>query len=240
MPIVARRVHTGQTANTSPSKQGGLFITFEGIEGSGKSTQCQILAKYLKASGFRVVETREPGGTPIAEYIRELFLQTQKNSKDSLTSETEAALMFSARGQHIASLLRPALDEGAIVLCDRFSDSTLAYQGYGRGLPMTDLRRFNRFVTQGLTPDITFLFDLPVQQGLARRRRNPNQNRIDREAVVFHSRVRQGFRELARLHPRRITLVNAQRLEETISKDIRKLVEPIIQRRLKSQQIVLA
>ena len=240
MPAVARRVNTGQTVNTSPSRRGGLFITFEGIEGSGKSTQCRVLAKYLRTTGFRVVETREPGGTPVAEHIRKLFLQNQKNTEDSLTSETEAALMFSARGQHITSLLRPALEGGAIVLCDRFSDSTLAYQGYGRGLPIPDLRKFNRFVTQGLTPDITLLFDLPVRQGLERRRRAPNQNRIDREAIAFHSRVRQGFLKLARIHPRRITLVNAQRLEETISKDIRKLVEPIIQRRLKSQQIVLA
>ena len=240
MPAVARLGNTGQTENTSSSKRGGLFITFEGIEGSGKSTQCRILAKYLKVAGFHVVETREPGGTPLAEHIRKLFLQNQKKTKDFLTSETEAALMFSARSQHVASLLRPALDEGAVVLCDRFSDSTLAYQGYGRGLPITDLRRFNRFVTQGLTPDITFLFDLPVRQGLTRRWRNPNQNRIDREAIAFHSLVRKGFLELASLHPRRITVVNAQRLEEAISKDIRNLLKPILQRRLKSQQIVLA
>ena len=111
---------------------------------------------------------------------------------------------------------------------------------YGRGLSLTDLQRFNRLVTQGLTPDMTFLFDLPVQQGLARRRRDPNQNRIDRETLAFHTRVRQGFGKLARQHPRRITLVNAQRSEKAISQDIRTLVEPILQRRLKSQQISLA
>ena len=126
MPIVARRVHTGQTANTSPYRRGGLFITFEGIEGSGKSTQCRILAKYLKTAGFRVLETREPGGTPIAEHIRNLFLQTQKHAKDTLTSEAEAALIFAARSQPVASLLKPALSKGMVVLCDRFSDSTLA------------------------------------------------------------------------------------------------------------------
>ena len=240
MPDVTRRVNTGQTAHTSPSQRGGLFITFEGIEGSGKSTQCQILAEYLQASGFRVLETREPGGTPIAEQIRDIFLQTQKPSADPLTPETEASLVLAARSQHVTSLLLPALHEGKVVLCDRFTDSTLAYQGYGRGLSLMDLQRFNRLVTQGLTPDMTFLFDLPVQQGLARRRRDPNQNRIDRETLAFHTRVRQGFGKLARQHPRRITLVNAQRSEKAISQDIRTLVEPILQRRLKSQQISLA
>jgi len=234
---VARRVNTERTAKTSPIRRGGLFITFEGIEGSGKSTQCRILAKYLKTAGFRVLETREPGGTPIAEHIRNLFLQTQKHAKDTLTSEAEAALIFAARSQHVASLLKPALSKGMVVLCDRFSDSTLAYQGYGRGLPVTDLRKFNRFITKGLTPDMTFLFDLPVQQGLARRRHDPNQNRLDKEALAFHSRVRQGFLELSHLHARRITLINAQHSEETISQNIRRLIEPILQRRIKTQQI---
>ena len=237
MPDVTRRVNTGQTAHTSPSQRGGLFITFEGIEGSGKSTQCQILAKYLKASGFRVLETREPGGTPIAEHIRDIFLQTQKPSADPLTPETEASLVLAARSQHVTSLLLPALHEGKVVLCDRFTDSTLAYQGYGRGLPMTDLQKFNRFVTHGLIPDMTFLLDLPVQQGLARRQHDQNQNRIDNEVLAFHSRVRQGFLELARLHSRRIILVNARRSKETISQDIQRLLESILQRRLKAQQI---
>ena len=234
---VTRRVNKERTAKTSPSQRCGLFITFEGIEGSGKSTQCRILTKYLRTSGFRVLETREPGGTPIAERIRNLFLQTQKHQKDALTSETEAALVFAARSQHVGSLIQPALNKGMVVLCDRFSDSTLAYQGYGRGLPMTDLQKFNRFVTHGLIPDMTFLLDLPVQQGLARRQHDQNQNRIDNEVLAFHSRVRQGFLELAHLHSRRIILINAQRSEETISQDIQELIESILQRRLKAQQI---
>jgi len=237
MPTVAKRVNQGPASRQSPTKHGGLFITFEGIEGSGKSTQCRVLAEFLKDSGFLVVETREPGGTPVAERIRDIFLETQKNSLDSLTPETETALVLAARSQHVASLISPALAQGAVVLCDRFTDSTLAYQGYGRGLNISSLQGFNRFATQGLTPDMTFLFDLPVQRGLARRRRDPNQNRIDKEALVFHSRVRQGFLVLAAQYPRRMTIINANRSEETISKQIRKLVEPVIQRRLREGRI---
>jgi dTMP kinase len=196
-----------------------------------------VLTKFLKNSGFLVVETREPGGTPVAERIRNIFLQTQKNAQDSLTPETETALVLAARSQHVASLIGPALAQGAVVLCDRFTDSTLAYQGYGRGLNITQLQGFNRFVTQGLTPDMTFLFDLPVQRGLARRRRDPNQNRIDKEALTFHSRVRRGFLALADRHPQRITIINANRAEETIAKQIQKLVEPVLKRGLKTKRI---
>ena len=235
---VIRRVKTRRTRKKSPIRPGGLFITFEGIEGSGKSTQCRLLAQHLEGMGFKVLETREPGGTPVAEHIRDLFLQTKNTTLDSLTPETESSLVLAARSQHVASLLLPALSQGAVVLCDRFSDSTLAYQGYGRGLNITTLRRFNRFVTKGLTPDMTFVFDLPVQQGLARRRRNLNQNRIDKEAMDFHSRVRKGFLQLAQQHPRRMTIINARRSEEAISQQMRVLVEPILQRRLRAQQIV--
>jgi dTMP kinase len=237
MPAVISRVKKGRTSTQSPIRQGGLFFSFEGIEGSGKSTQCHILAEFLKNSGFRVVETREPGGTPVAEHIRDIFLQTRTASGDPLTAETEASLVFAARSQHVASLLLPALCTGAVVLCDRFSDSTLAYQGYGRGLSIPKLQGYNRFITQGLTPDMTFLFDLPVQQGLARRRKDPNQNRIDKEALAFHARVRKGFLALARQNPKRITIINGRRSAGAISKQIQALLEPILKRRLKTQQI---
>lgn len=237
MPTVAKRVNQGAATRKSPTPQRGLFITFEGIEGSGKSTQARLLTEFLKISGFVVVETREPGGTPVAERIRDIFLQTPKNTVDSLVPETETSLVLAARSQHVASLIRPALAKGAVVLCDRFSDSTLAYQGYGRGLNISKLQEFNRFATQGLTPDMTFLFDLPVPKGLARRRGNPNQNRIDKEALAFHSRVRKGFLALAGQQPRRITIINASRSEEAISMQIQTLVEPILKRRLRAKQI---
>ncbi len=240
MPTVAKRVNQGPAARESPTQHGGLFITFEGIEGSGKSTQARLLAEFLKNSGYVVVETREPGGTPVAERIRDIFLQTPKNTLDSLTPETETSLVLAARSQHVASLIRPALMKGAVVLCDRFSDSTLAYQGFGRGLNISKLQGFNRFTTQGLTPDMTFLFDLPVQRGLARRRRDPNQNRIDKEALAFHSQVRKGFLALATKYPRRIAIVNGSRSAELIFKQIQSLIKPILKRRLQSQGIVLA
>ncbi|MDT7041644.1 dTMP kinase [Candidatus Nitronereus thalassa] len=230
------RVKKGRTSKPSPIRHGGLFISFEGIEGSGKSTQCQVLAQFLKDSGFRVIETREPGGTSIAEHIRDLFLQTKTTPGESLTPETEASLVFAARSQHVASLLLPALQNGEVVLCDRFSDSTLAYQGYGRGLNISKLQGYNRFITQGLTPDMTFLFDLPVQQGLARRRKGPNQNRIDQEALAFHARVRNGFLELARKYPRRITIINAHRSATAISHQIQTLMEPVLKRRLRNNK----
>lgn len=236
---VIRRVNTRATVNKSPIRPGGLFITFEGIEGSGKSTQCRLLAQYLKELGIKVLESREPGGTPLAEQIRDLFLQTKKTTSDSFTPETESSLVLAARSQHVASLLLPALSQGAVVLCDRFSDSTLAYQGYGRGLDIPMLRKFNHFVTKGLTPDMTFVFDLPVQQGLTRRRRDNNQNRMDKEALAFHARVRKGFLQLAEKHPRRMTIINARRSEEAIAKQMRALVEPILTRRLRNHQISL-
>ena len=235
MPHVTRRVKKGHTTKKSPSRHSGVFLTFEGIEGSGKSTQCRVLAQYLREWGLPVLETREPGGTPVAEHIRDIFLRTQTKTRDPLTPETEASLVFAARSQHVASLLLPCLQKGVVVLCDRFSDSTLAYQGYGRGLSISALQKFNRFATQGLLPDVTFLFDLPVEQGLARRRQDPNQNRMDKEALAFHSRVRRGFLDLAKQHPRRIHIINARRSEVAISEQIRMLVEPVIQRRLKSQ-----
>jgi dTMP kinase len=203
----------------------GVFITLEGIEGSGKTTQCARLAKFLREQGYRVVETREPGGTPIAECIRDLLLglsstrpQAVPSATDPLTPQCEAALIFAARSQHVAEVIKPALREGAVVLCDRFSDSTLAYQGYARGLPLRDLCRMNGFATNGLTPDLTLLFDLPVAVGLARRRQEgTSQNRLDRESVRFHERVRKGFLKLHTRFPGRIHLLDARLDPDTVA-----------------------
>jgi len=198
----------------------GIFITFEGIEGSGKTTQLARLAKRLRESGYRVVETREPGGTPLAEKIRSVMLELpgttartgQGNAAEAMSAACEAALVFAARSQHVTYLIVPALKQGAIVLCDRFLDSTLAYQGYGRGLNLRTLRDMNRLVTGGLVPDLTLVFDLPVSQGLARRRAHAGeQNRLDRETRSFHARVRRGFLDLAAKNPRRITVIDARR-----------------------------
>lgn len=218
----------------------GAFMTLEGIEGSGKTTQLARLGKFLREKGYRVVETREPGGTPLAEQIRGIMLnvstrmpseQLTARLTERITPECEAALVFAARAQHVRHVINPALKEGAIVLCDRFSDSTLAYQGYARGLDIRTLKTLNRFATRGLTPDLTLLFDLPVETGLARRRRHEaEQNRLDRETRQFHNRVRKGFLDLAAHEPRRIKLVDAAVDPDRIAADVAAIVNKFLGR----------
>lgn len=186
----------------------GLFITLEGPEGSGKSTQIRYLASALRRAGYSVVRTREPGGTPVAEAIRKVLLLA--SSREPVAAETEALLILAARSQHVRHLIKPALDRGAIVLSDRFSDSTMAYQGVARGLSMPWLRKANAVATGGLVPDLTLLLDLPVSIGLARRRRaHGKQNRLDRESERFHRLVRQGFLALAGQEPKRMKVFEA-------------------------------
>jgi dTMP kinase len=224
----------------------GTFITLEGIEGSGKTTQLARLAKLLRENGYRVVETREPGGTPLAEEIRGIMLNVRTHMPseqhtarltERITPECEAALVFAARAQHVAHIIVPSLKDGAIVLCDRFSDSTLAYQGYARGLDIRSLKTFNRFATGRLTPDLTLLFDLPVETGLARRRRHEaEQNRLDRETRQFHNRVRKGFLDLAAHEPRRMKVVDAATDPDHITADVAAIVNKFLGRVGKSQR----
>lgn len=219
----------------------GLFITFEGIEGSGKSTQAQALAHYLRDQGFEVVETREPGGTPVAEHVREVFLRPTRKRRpiDPLVPECEVALILAARSQHVANLILPALEHGAVVVCDRFSDSTLAYQGYGREIPISKLRSLTRWAAKGLTPNVTFLFDLPVSQGLRRRLNSTDVNRLDHETAAFHQRVRKGFLTLAQQAPRRIHTINAGRSAQTITRHLRTLVAPLLDEGLKAGRLTV-
>ena len=212
----------------------GVFITFEGIEGSGKTTQLAGVAKLLREEGYRVLETREPGGTPFAERLREMFLGSPADlpSAEPIAPECEVFLILACRSQHVARVITPALREGTIVLCDRFSDSTLAYQGYGRGLDLRVLRDLNRVATAGLTPDLTLLFDLPVPVGLGRRRRKETeQNRLDRESPRFHERVRRAFLDLAARSPRRIRVLDGRPDPETVSAQVRSLIKKFLQRR---------
>jgi dTMP kinase len=213
----------------------GLFITFEGIEGSGKTTQRDRIAKLLRAEGHRVVETREPGGTPLAERIRQLLLGSPEwMTTEPVTPECEAHLVLAARRQHVEQVILPALKEGAIVLCDRFSDSTLAYQGYGRGMDVRLLQRLDHTATGGLSPQLTLLFDLPVPQGLGRRHHpDSEQNRLDRESREFHERVRRGFLRLAARSPRRIKKIDASGDRETTARRVSTLVHRLLQERLK-------
>ena len=201
----------------------GQFITLEGPEGSGKSTQIRHLAAALRRSGYRVVQTREPGGTVVAEAIRHTLLLS--SSRERITPITESLLILAARSQHVTHVIEPALQRGAIVLCDRFSDSTFAYQGFARGLNLAWLRTVNAMATNGCTPDLTLLLDIPVNIGLSRRRRSKGkQNRLDRESERFHRLVRKGFLTLAAQSPRRIRVFHTNRPEETIRAEIETVV----------------
>jgi dTMP kinase len=215
----------------------GLFITFEGIEGSGKTTQCLRLAKTLREQRTTVVETREPGGTPFAESIRRLLLQNPSSTSEPVSPWCEAFLILAARRQHVAQRVQPALQNGAVVVCDRFSDSTLAYQGYARGLDRRMLERLSLLASEGLTPDLTLLFDMAVSEGLARRehdeRHGTRQNRIDRESQAFHNRVRQGFLDLARRHRRRIHVLDGRLDPDLLSQQVWALVAPLLKKRRK-------
>ncbi len=182
------------------------FITFEGPEGSGKSTQIALLAAYLKKKGHKVVLTREPGGSKIADKIRQILLD--KNNKE-LCPSAELLLYLSSRAQHLSDTIEPALQKGYIVLCDRFSDSTLAYQGYGRGFDRKTIKMLNDFAASGRKPDLTILLDIEIKKGLKRAHKSKNsKDRLELEPVAFHARVRHGFRAIAEKEPKRVKLVN--------------------------------
>ena len=183
----------------------GKLITLEGIDLSGKSTQAQKLFDYLKASGRKVILVREPGGTKISEQIRRVLL-TGKNL--GLTPPTELLLYLSARAQLVSEIIRPALNSGKIVICDRFYDSTTAYQGYGRGIKLDLIHKLNRFATGGITPNLTILFDLPVQSALKRAASNRiKPDRMEREGISFHRRVRNGFLSMAGKEKKRFKVI---------------------------------
>lgn len=185
----------------------GRFITFEGGEGAGKSTQVQRLAARLKADGREVVTTREPGGSPGAESIRELVL---KGSADRWSPTTETLLMYAARRDHIERVIRPALDRGAWVICDRFADSTRAYQGAAGGVPPDFISALETYIVEDTRPDLTLVFDLPAEVGLERAHaRAGSEMRFESKGMAFHERLRDGFRTIAAAEPDRCQLIDA-------------------------------
>lgn len=206
----------------------GFFITLEGGEGSGKTTQALRLFQSLTAQGYDVLRTREPGGTPVAEQLRNLLLS---DSAEAVAPETEALLILAARRQHVEHVIKPALASGKVVICDRFSDSTMAYQGYGRGLDLKVLRSIHRWITGPFTPHLTLFFDIPITIGLQRRHGQPTeQNRLDHEAHRFHAKVRSGFRALAKREPRRIKVVDARPSPDSVAALVERLVLDRLQR----------
>jgi dTMP kinase len=184
----------------------GLFITLEGPEGAGKSTNREYLAECLRSHGIDVVLTREPGGTPLAERIRELLLAP---SDEAMDADTELLLVFAARAQHLAQVIRPALARGAVVLCDRFTDATYAYQGGGRGLSIERIATLENFVQGALRPDLTLVFDLPVEIGLARATARGRLDRFEQEGRAFFDAVRSTYLNRAAAAPERYRLVDA-------------------------------
>ena len=183
----------------------GKFITVEGVEGAGKSTQLVFMRAALEALGQRVLLTREPGGAPLAEEIRALLLHWQ----EVIGTDAELLLLFAARAQHLQQVIRPALQAGVWVLCDRFTDASYAYQGGGRGVAPARIAALESWTQGELRPDLTFLFDLPVEQGLARAGKRSRADRFERETLAFFQRVRDAYLELAARCPERYRIVDA-------------------------------
>ena len=183
-----------------------MFITLEGTEGCGKTSQVAPLAEFLRLQGWDVLTTREPGGTPIGEQIRQV-LHSLDNTE--MHARTEILLFQAARAQHVEQVIRPHLARGGVVMCDRYADSTVAYQGYGREQPLEPLQALVDYATGGLKPDLTLLLDLDVEVGLRRRAKGGEWNRLDALEVAFYQRVRQGYYELVRAEPKRWVVIDA-------------------------------
>lgn len=205
----------------------GCFITLEGPEGAGKSTNREFIAEYLRERGVDVVLTREPGGTPLAERIREILLAP---ADEPMASDTELLLVFAARAQHIDQVIRPALARGAVVLCDRFTDATYAYQGGGRGLALQRIEQLENFVQGDLRPDLTLIFDLKVEIGLSRAAARGRLDRFEQEGLGFFEAVRNAYLDRARQAPARYRVIDAGQPLAAVQRDLHALLPQILER----------
>ena len=199
----------------------GMFISLEGVEGCGKSVQAGFLAEYIEELGYSVIRTYEPGGTPIAEQIREILLEPRNSD---MTHITELLLYLASRAQHVVQLILPALNEGKVVVCERFSDSTFAYQGYARGLDLNHLEQVNEIATGGLKPDLTLILDLDAADGLSRKHHD-ERDRLENESVSFHKKVREAYLAIAHKSPERLQVIDASGSIEDIHLSIRECVD---------------
>lgn len=204
---------------------GGILITLEGIDGCGKTTQVERLQQYFSRRGFAVECTREPGGTMLAEAIRCLLLEPRYGPVEA---RAEVFLYAAARAQHVAERISPALTAGKLVICDRYVDSSIAYQGYGRGLGAELVRQVNNLATGGLRPDLTLVIDVPVEVGVERRRGQAAADRLEQEDLAFYRRVRQGYLELSSQDPERIHLIDGSGPPQAVWLQIKKSVETIL------------
>ena len=196
----------------------GLFVSFEGADGCGKSTQMKLAAEYLRQKGVEPVLTREPGGCPMSESVRTILLDPTNRA---MAPETEMLLYAAARAQHVAEVIRPALEEGRVVLSDRYIDSSFAYQGCGRGLGVEAVRNVNAYAMKDIWPDLTLFFDVPAEEGIARMRKRSEHDRLEQSGEQFFQRVRDGFRETARKNPDRVVSIDASGPVEETQKQVR-------------------
>ena len=194
------------------------FITFEGSEGCGKSTQSEMLSRYLKSKGLKVIYLREPGGVKLSEKIRDILL----DPKNKISPEAETLLYMAARAQVVEEIIKPALKLGKTVVCDRFLDSTVAYQGFGLGIDIKLIKLTGNFATQGIKPDLTIFLDLPIKSGL--KHRHNCKDRIEQRSINYHEKVRSGYLALAKEEPRRIKIVRVQKDKFKTQKNIREIV----------------
>lgn len=203
----------------------GKFITVEGTDGAGKSTQIDLLVKYLQNKGFEVVVTREPGGTSISEKIREIILDVENGEMSDIT---EALLYAASRAQHINQKIKPAVEAGKVVICDRFVDSSIAYQGYARGLDMNLIEDVNRYAVDNMTPDATLFFDIKPEIGIARKKNVQSLDRIEKEALDFHYKVYNGYKELLQKYPQRIKRIDAEKDVEEVHAQVVEVLKQIL------------
>lgn len=202
----------------------GLFITLEGPDGSGKTTQIQLLQEYFTSQKYEVVLTREPGGTRISEQIRGIILDVNNSEMSNMT---ELLLYTSARAQLVDEVIRPALEEGKVVICDRFYDSSAVYQGIARGMGIDTVYELNEAALQGVIPDITFLMDMDAEEGIRRKKKQAELDRMEMEGVAFHQKVVEGYRMLAKKNPDRIKIVNAMDSIQNIQQTIRTQIDQL-------------
>ena len=202
--------------------QKGLFITFEGCDGCGKTTQLELLAKYLQDKGYDVIVTREPGARGLGEKLREILL----NYDGEVSSNCESFLFLADRAQHIDTIVKPAIDAGKIVLCDRHIDSTAAYQGYGRGLDIDQINYLNNIATSGLKPNLTLLFDVDIETSMARV--GNNKDRMENAGIEFQEKVRHGYLELAKKEPKRIKVFDSGKTIEQLHQEVLGTIAPLL------------
>ena len=195
-----------------------MFITFEGADGCGKTTQIKLIDEYLRSKGYKTLLTREPGSKGLGEKIREILL----NYNGEVSSRCESFLFLADRAQHVDCIIKPALQEGTIVLCDRHTDSTVAYQGYGRGLDIEEIKKLNALATGGLKPDLTIVFDVDIETSQARV--GKNKDRMESAGVEFFKKVREGFLEIAKEEPGRVKVINSSDTIENIHKKVVELI----------------